>query len=96
MHFAFIGYAAGFCTTISFVPQVWRALRTRHTDDIAWGWLITFQCGLALWLVYGIVLHDWPMILANTITSALCTSLMLMKVRYSKTDTKLASAGVAD
>jgi MtN3 and saliva related transmembrane protein len=96
MQNAVIGYMAGFCTTLSFVPQVVRALRTRHTDDLAWGWLIVFEMGLALWLTYGVVLHDWPMILANSITIALCSSLMLMKVRYSKLAAKVTRAGAAE
>jgi MtN3 and saliva related transmembrane protein len=84
MDFAVIGYIAGFCTTLSFVPQVARALRTRSADDFAWGWLIVFELGLSLWLLYGIVLHNWPMILANSLTMSLCSVLMLMKVRYNK------------
>ena len=96
MNLALIGYAAGFCTTLSFVPQVLRAWRTHQTEDIAWGWLIIFQCGLAFWLVYGVVLHDWPMILANSITSSLCCTLMLMKVRFAKAHGKLVRAGAND
>ncbi len=96
MNFAPIGYMAGFCTTASFVPQVIRAVRTRHTDDLAWGWLIIFECGLALWLTYGVVLHDWPMIFANSITITLCSSLMVMKVRFSKPASKVARAEAGD
>jgi MtN3 and saliva related transmembrane protein len=96
MDYAVIGYVAGFCTTMSFVPQVLRAWRTRHVDDIAWGWLLVFQFGLALWLAYGVVLHNWPMILANSVTIALCTMLMLMKYRYSKPAPGLARMEAAD
>jgi len=92
MRFAVIGYMAGFCTTISFVPQVTRAWRTRHTDDLAWGWLVAFALGVAFWLVYGLVLHDWPMIVANSVTLSLCTLLALMKVRFDKPVAKLARA----
>jgi MtN3 and saliva related transmembrane protein len=84
MKFVVIGYMAGFCTTLSFVPQVARAWRTRSAEDFAWAWLIIFQLGLVLWLVYGIVLHDWPMIFANSITISLCSTLLLMKVRFPK------------
>src|SRR5215472_5817250 len=94
MDFAVIGYVAGFWTTISFVPQVVRAWRTRHTDDLVWGWLIVFQVGLGLWLVYGLILRNWPMILANSVTMSLCTALMLMKLRFSKPAAKLARLGV--
>jgi len=84
MTFAVIGYVAGTLTTLSFVPQVARAVRTRQTADIAWGWLIVFQLGLGLWLAYGLVLHNWPMILANSVTMSLCALLMLTKYRYSR------------
>jgi len=53
---------------------------------------VIFEAGLGLWLIYGIVLHDWPMILANTITISLCSLLMLIKVRYSKSAAKVARA----
>jgi len=92
MRFAVIGYIAGSCTTISFVPQVLRAWRTRHTDDLAWGWIIAFAMGLALWLVYGVVLHDWPMILANSVTLSLCAALSLMKLRFDTRGTATPSA----
>jgi len=96
MDFAFIGYVAGFCTTVSFVPQVVRAWRTRHAGDIAWGWLIIFQLGLGLWLTYGLILRNWPMILANTITMTLCTILMIMKYRFAKPAGHLAQVKAAD
>ena len=94
MRFAVIGYLAGSLTTLSFVPQVARAWRARQTDDLAWGWLIIFEFGLGLWFAYGVILHNWPMILANFITMTLCSLLMLMKYRYSKSPARVASAGV--
>ena len=96
MRFAVIGYIAGFCTTISFVPQVLRAWRTRHTDDLAWGWLIAFGFGVTFWLIYGLVLTDWPMILANSVTLSLCLALMLMKLRFDSPAAKLFRAQTAD
>lgn len=81
MRLALIGYAAGTLTTLSFVPQVLRAWRTRHTDDLAWAWLVAFQAGLSLWLLYGVILRDWPIILANFVTIALCAVLMVLKAR---------------
>jgi MtN3 and saliva related transmembrane protein len=77
-----IGYVAGFLTTLSFVPQVIRAYRTRSVNDLSWVWLSVFMAGLLGWLTYGLILRDWPMILANTITISLCVVLMYMKARY--------------
>ncbi|MGZ4788227.1 MAG: SemiSWEET family sugar transporter [Terriglobales bacterium] len=96
MDSAVIGYLAGSCTTLSFVPQVLRAWRTRHANDIAWGWLIIFQVGLGLWLAYGMILRNWPMILANSITMALCTMLMLMKHRFAKPAPEMARMETGD
>jgi MtN3 and saliva related transmembrane protein len=61
-----IGYIAGFLTTLAFVPQVVRAYRTRSVKDLSWIWLFIFSTGLFMWLTYGLVLNDWPMILANS------------------------------
>lgn len=82
MTITMIGYAAGFLTTIAFVPQVVRAFRTRSVDDLSWIWLLLFMTGLGMWLTYGLVLNNWPMILANSITITLCFVLIFMKVRY--------------
>jgi len=96
MDSAVFGYAAGFCTTVSFVPQVLRAWRTRQTADLAWGWLVAFALGVTFWLIYGLLLHDWPMIVANSVTLMLCTMLMLMKLRFTRPAAKLARAQTAD
>lgn len=77
-----IGYVAGFFTTIAFVPQVLRSLRRRSCHDLSWTWLVVFAAGLGLWLTYGVVLNNWPMILANSVTLVLCFMLAWMKVRY--------------
>ena len=60
-----IGAAAATLTTLSFVPQAIRTLRTRDTRGIS-GWMYaTFTVGVALWLVYGLYLHSWPMIVLS-------------------------------
>jgi len=90
MNIEWLGYLAGFCTTLSFVPQVMRAFRTRHCDDLSWAWLFVFQCGLACWFIYGLILTNWPMILANSITMSMCFVLMGMKARYQGRQAKSA------
>ncbi len=82
MDFAFIGYTAGFLTTASFLPQVLRAYKTRSCQDLSWPWLLVFMGGLVLWLFYGLILHNWPMILANSVTLIFCLALVWMKLRY--------------
>jgi MtN3 and saliva related transmembrane protein len=79
MDFAFIGYTAGFLTTFSFLPQVVRAYRTRSCADLSWPWLVVFVVGLFLWLAYGLILRNWPMILANSVTLSFCFVLVWLK-----------------
>jgi MtN3 and saliva related transmembrane protein len=77
-----IGGIAAALTTCSFIPQVWRVWQTRHTKDISLGMYALFTAGVALWLVYGILLGSWPIILANSITLLLAGTVLLMKLRF--------------
>jgi MtN3 and saliva related transmembrane protein len=84
MSAGYFGFVAGFLTTVSFVPQVARAYTTRSADDLSWAWLIVFETGVGLWLIYGVLLHNWPMMLSNSVTLFLCTALIVLKFRCSR------------
>lgn len=77
-----IGSLAATLTTTAFIPQVWQIWRTRHTKDISLGMYIAFTCGVALWLLYGILLGSWPIIIANSITVCLAGAVLVMKIRF--------------
>jgi len=77
-----IGGIAATLTTCSFIPQVWRVLQTRHTKDISLGMYALFTGGVALWLVYGILLGAWPIIIANCITLVLAGMVLVLKLRF--------------
>lgn len=77
-----IGGAAAVLTTISFVPQAWRILQTRHTTDISLGMYSLFTAGVTFWLVYGIMLESWPIIAANSITLLLAGTVLAMKIKF--------------
>jgi MtN3 and saliva related transmembrane protein len=77
-----IGYAAAFLTTCSFVPQAWLTFRTRDVRGISLGMYSAFTAGVALWLLYGVLLAAWPIVLANAITLALACAILAMKLRY--------------
>jgi MtN3 and saliva related transmembrane protein len=79
---AFIGFIAAILTTFAFVPQVLRVWRTRSTSDISLGMYALFTVGVALWLVYGILIESWPVIVANLVTLLLAGSVLVMKIRY--------------
>ena len=77
-----IGFLAAVLTTASFVPQAWLTFRTRDVSGISLGMYSAFTLGVALWLVYGVVLMAWPLIIANSITLALAVCILTMKLRF--------------
>jgi MtN3 and saliva related transmembrane protein len=79
-----IGYAAAFLTTCSFVPQAWLTFRTRDVSGISLGMYGVFTAGVGLWLLYGVLLSAWPIVLANAITLALACAILAMKLRYRR------------
>jgi MtN3 and saliva related transmembrane protein len=77
-----LGSLAGMLTTISFVPQVLKAWRSKRCDDLSWGMLVTFSTGVVLWLIYGLRLWAMPIIIANAVTLALLVTIIVLKIRY--------------
>jgi MtN3 and saliva related transmembrane protein len=76
------GYVAATLTTLAFVPQAIKTIRSRDTLGISLGMYVVFTIGLAFWLAYGIVLHSWPMILSNTVTLGLSSTILALKLRH--------------
>jgi MtN3 and saliva related transmembrane protein len=77
-----IGYFAAVLTTASFVPQAWHTFQTRDVRGISLGMYSVFTTGVACWMVYGVLLHAWPIVIANCITLALAAAILVMKLRY--------------
>ena len=77
-----IGTLAAILTTTSFVPQAWHTFRTRDVRGISLGMYSVFTVGVACWLVYGLLLSAWPIVIANCITLALAATILTMKLRY--------------
>lgn len=77
-----VGSLAAFLTTASFIPQAWQTFRTRNVSGISLGMYSLFTVGVALWLIYGILLMAWPIIIANSITTSLALMILVMKLRY--------------
>ena len=77
-----IGTLAAVLTTASFVPQAWHTFRTRDVRGISLGMYSAFTLGVACWLVYGLLLSAWPIVIANCITLALAATILVMKLRY--------------
>jgi len=77
-----IGYLAAFLTTLSFVPQAWLTFRTRDVRGISLGMYGAFTLGVALWLLYGLLVGAWPIVVANAVTLVLAFVILCMKLRY--------------
>ena len=83
-----VGYCAAFLTTVAFLPQAIWSWKTRDLSGISLGMYSLFTAGLGLWLVYGLVLEKWPLILANAMTFALALSILMLKLRHTATQRK--------
>jgi len=77
-----IGLIAAICTTSSFVPQVIKTLKSKRTKDISLLMYTILTTGLFLWLVYGVILRDLPLILANGISFSLAMCVLILKLRH--------------
>src|SRR5215510_14318752 len=89
---ALLGFIAGTLTTLSFVPQVHKAWRSKRCHDLSWGMLITFFGGAVLWLIYSLRLWAAPIILANAVTLVLLLAIGILKARYRHEDRASAAA----
>lgn len=90
-----IGSVAAFCTTISFLPQLVRVWRLKSARDISMSMFLLYGFGLLCWLLYGVLLSSWPMIVANSVTLALALGILCLKVRYDRRD-EAAECGTGD
>ncbi|WP_295655634.1 SemiSWEET transporter [uncultured Mucilaginibacter sp.] len=77
-----IGYMAAFGTTISFLPQAVKTIRTRDTSGISLTMYTFFTIGTLLWLIYGVLSTQWPVAVANAITFVFASTIMVYKIKY--------------
>jgi MtN3 and saliva related transmembrane protein len=76
-----IGYIAGALTTIAFVPQLLKALTTKSTKDVSLMMLLCSTSGMVLWLYHGFLVKDPALIIANSISAVLASSLLGLKLK---------------
>lgn len=77
-----LGFAAASLTTVCWLPQAWRTIRTRDTRAISLWAQALFAAGILLWLIYGLLIMSWPLIGANAVTLCLVLIILSMKLRY--------------
>jgi MtN3 and saliva related transmembrane protein len=79
-----IGFIAAGCTTVSFIPQLIRVYRLKSAHEISLIMFLVFSFGVFLWLLYGIFIRSFPVIVANGFTLALSLAILVLKIRYDR------------
>ena len=77
-----LGLIAGACTTFSFVPQLIKILRSRSTSDISLWMYIVISSGILMWLIYGLLIFDLPIIIANAVALFITITILTLKIKY--------------
>jgi MtN3 and saliva related transmembrane protein len=77
-----LGMIAAVLTTTAFAPQAIKAWRSRSTGDVSFAMFLMLVTGIILWLIYGVLIDDLPLIVANSVTLALAGAILLAKIRF--------------
>jgi len=78
-----VGLIAGAVTSMGFIPQLIKAYRTKEMEDISYFMPLILALGMSLWFLYGILLHEFPIIIANGFGVSCCCVLLVLKRIYS-------------
>lgn len=81
--YTIIGLMAGFCTTVAFLPQAIKTWQTKSAKDLSLGMYSIFCLGITLWVIYGFLVNDLPVLLANLASLILATSILYFKLSYN-------------
>jgi len=76
------GYLGATCTTVSFIPQIIKIWKEKQAKDISIGMYLLFTFGIMMWLVYGVLLGEYPIIIANSLTLIFASTVLLLKYKY--------------
>jgi MtN3 and saliva related transmembrane protein len=82
----YVGFIAGFCTTIAFFPQLIKIIRTKEVESISLLMYIIFCTGLALWISYGFLKNSYPIVIANSLTLLISIAIIALKLEYNLKD----------
>ena len=78
----FLGYIAGALTTLAFLPQLIKVVKSKSTKDISLLMFVVICTGISLWLIYGILIDSLPIILANMVTLIIAGAILVFKIKY--------------
>jgi MtN3 and saliva related transmembrane protein len=83
-HVEILGLAAGFCTSLSLLPQLIKLVRTKKSEDLSLFYLGLLLAGLALWIWYGVLRNDFPVIATNSVALILNLVIIILGIRYKE------------
>ncbi|MGI9176017.1 MAG: SemiSWEET transporter [Rhodothermales bacterium] len=86
-----LGFVAATLTTLAFAPQALKTWRAKSADDLSLGTFIMFCAGILLWLVYGFIRNDLPIIVANVVTFGLAFFILVLALKYRVRDRRRTS-----
>ena len=84
LNIEFFGYFAAILTTVAFLPQLIKTLKTKKADDVSLVTLIMFICGVGSWIIYGHAISSFPILIANIITFILNLLILVSKIYFKK------------
>jgi len=77
-----VGILAAIGTTSSFIPQAYRVFKTKKTEDLSLGMFLLFSGGTILWIIYGVLINSFPLVLANCVTFIMAFYILMMKIKH--------------
>ena len=84
LNIEFFGYFAAILTTLAFLPQLIKTLKTKKAEDVSLITLIMFLTGVLSWIIYGYKISSTPILLANIITFILNLLILIFKITFQK------------
>jgi len=79
-----IGIVAGICTSVSLLPQLIKIIKEKKAEDISWGMLVTLVSGLILWVIYGFIKKEYPVLFTNLFAVFINTLIIIFTFRYKR------------
>ncbi len=79
-----LGYLSATFTTIAFLPQIIKTIKTKSAKDVSMGMFVFFTTGVFLWIIYGALTNTMPLIIANSVIFCLSLIQIILKIKYDK------------
>lgn len=87
-----VGTLAAIASTTSFAPQAWKLIKSRKTSDISTGMYVLTVTAFSLWITYGVLLGQWPLIIPNSICLLMAGFILTMKLLPPRKKNEVADA----